>query len=181
MNKVIAEERIVEGRLRLIKGDITLAETEAVVNAANSHLQHGGGVAAAIVRRGGSIIQEESDKIGFVPECEVAVTTAGKLAARYVIHTVGPKGGDPKGDNKLQSAVINCLKKADELQLASISFPAISAGIFGFPRDRCAQILISTARDYLTQNVNSSVKQVDFVLFDEATAQVFKQTLVSGG
>lgn len=179
MNKLIAEEKIGSGVLRILQGDITLAETDAIVNAANSHLKHGGGVAAAIVRRGGKVIQEESDKIGFVAEGEVAVTTAGELTAEYVIHAVGPKGGDPEGDEKLQRAVANSLNKAAELGLASISLPAISSGIFGFPKDRCAEILIASARCYLSDNPDSSVKQIDLVLFDDETAEVFDDTLKS--
>lgn len=177
MNKLIAEEKVGSGVLRILQGDITLAEADAIVNAANSHLKHGGGVAAAIVRRGGKVIQEESDKIGFVPEGEVAVTTAGALAARYVIHAVGPEGGDPEGDEKLRRAVANSLNKAAELGLASISLPAISSGIFGFPKDRCAEILITTAREYLSDNPDGPLKQIDLVLFDDETAEVFHDTL----
>lgn len=177
MNRLIAQEKIGSGALRILQGDITLAETDAIVNAANSHLKHGGGVAAAIVHRGGRAIQEESDEIGFVAEGEVAVTAAGALAAQYVIHAVGPRGSDPEGDEKLQRAVANSLNKAEELSLASISLPAISSGIFGFPKDRCAEILIATARRYLSNNPDSSVKQIDFVLFDDETARIFHDTL----
>ena len=177
MNKLIAEEKTDSGVLRILQGDITVAGTDTIVNAANSHLQHGGGVAAAIVRRGGKVIQEESDRIGFVPEGEVAVTMAGALAARYVIHAVGPKGSDPQGDEKLERAVANSLNKAAELGLASISLPAISSGIFGFPKDRCAEILIATARRYLSDNPDSSLGQIDFVLFDDETAEIFQHTL----
>lgn len=177
MNKLIAEEKVGSGVLCILQGDITGAETDAIVNAANSHLVHGGGVAAAIVRRGGRVIQEESDEIGFVPEGEVAVTTAGALAARYVIHAVGPKGGDPQGDEKLHRAVANSLNKAAELGLTSISLPAISSGIFGFPKDRCAEILIATARRYLSENPNSSIKQIDLVLFDDETVRTFHHAL----
>jgi len=176
VNELLSEQRVSQVRLQIVKGDITLAETEAIVNAANSHLQHGGGVAAAIVRRGGRIIQEESNNIGFVPEGEAVVTTAGQLAARYVIHTVGPKGGDPQGAQKLRNAVVNSLRRADELNVASISFPAISAGIFGFPKDRCAQILIQTACNYVRQHPGTNVRQIDFVLLDHDTAAIFKRT-----
>ncbi len=177
MNNLTAEQKIGAGVLRILQGDITVAQTEAIVNAANSHLKHGGGVAAAIVRRGGNVIQEESDRIGFVAEGEVAVTTAGALAAQYVIHAVGPKGGDPEGDKKLERAVGNSLTKAEELGLASVSLPAISSGIFGFPKGRCAEILIATARRHLSDNPDSSVKQIDFVLFDDETARIFHDTL----
>jgi O-acetyl-ADP-ribose deacetylase (regulator of RNase III) len=162
--------------LRVVKGDLTEAETEAIVNAANSHLQHGGGVAGAIVRAGGRIIQEESDSVGFVPEGEVAATGAGTLPAKYVIHAVGPKGGDPEGDEKLTRAVRNSLDKADELGVASVSLPAISSGIFGFPKQRCAEILLSTARDWLEAHPDSPVAQVDMINIDEETASIFADT-----
>ena len=177
MSQLIAEEVVASGVIRILQGDLTLAETEAIVNAANSHLQHGGGVAAAIVRRGGKIIQDESDAADFVPEGEVAVTGGGALAAKYVIHAVGPRGGDPEGDEKLASACRNALLAAQDLGLTSLSFPAISTGIFGFPKDRAAEILIETVWRYLVENPESSVKQVDFVLWDEETTGVFRRTL----
>ena len=173
MSRLLRELNVGPKLLRVIQGDLTRAETEAIVNAANSHLQHGGGVAGAIVRAGGRVIQEQSDEIGFVPEGEVAVTGAGKLAAEYVIHAVGPQGGDPEGDEKLTSAVRNSLDKADELGVASISLPAISSGIFGFPRERCAEILLGTARDWLQAHPDSPVVQVDMVNIDDETASIF--------
>jgi O-acetyl-ADP-ribose deacetylase (regulator of RNase III) len=179
MNRVILEQSVANGVIRVVQGDITLAETDAVVNAANSHLQHGGGVAGAIVRRGGRVIQEESDRVGFVPEGEVAVTSAGDLAARYVIHAVGPRGGDSEGDDKLARAVASSLAKAAELGLASISLPAISSGIFGFPKDRCAEILIETAWRYLAENPDGPLRQIEFVLFDDETAEIFRRELSS--
>lgn len=179
MSTLIAEKHIGGGVIRVLQGDITLADTDGIVNAANSWLQHAGGVAAAIVRRGGPTIQEESDAAGFVPEGQVAVTGAGELAARYVIHAVGPRGGDAEGDEKLQVAVTNALLAAQELGLTSLSFPAISSGIFGFPKDRCARILVSVAGEYLRVHPESSVRQVDFVLFDDETRDHFAQALQS--
>ena len=177
MSTLMAKKEIANGSIRVLQGDLTLAETEAIVNAANSHLAHGGGVAAAIVRRGGQIIQDESDTIGFVPEGEAAVTSAGTLAARYVIHAVGPRGGDPQGDAKLQRAVQSSLEQAAQLKLADISFPAISSGIFGFPVNRCAEFLQSSAEKHLQDNPDGTIRHIDFVLFDEATAQLFADTL----
>lgn len=174
---LIAEQTIGNGVIRILQGDLTLAETDAIVNAANSHLQHGGGVAAAIVRRGGEIIQQESDQAGFVPEGKVAVTGGGTLAAPYVIHAVGPRGGDPEGDEKLASACREALLAAQMLGLGSLSFPAISTGIFGFPKDRAAAILLATAREYLAQRPDSPVKQVDFVLWDDEMTGLFREEL----
>jgi len=179
MATLIAQTEIGEGHIRVLQGDLTLAETEAIVNAANSHLQHGGGVAAAIVRRGGEEIQRESDAAGFVPEGEVAVTGAGKLAAKYVIHAVGPRGGDPAGDEKLAGAARQALRAAQELGLASLSFPAISTGIFGFPKERAAELLLAAARAYLQDTPAPTVRQIDFVLFDDETTRVFAAALAA--
>ena len=110
--KVISEKNINGKLLRLVQGDITERDTDAIVNAANSYLQHGGGVAGAIVRKGGQIIQDESDRIGFVPVGNAAVTTAGKLPSKYVIHAVGPRMGEGDEDNKLKSAVLKSLQLA---------------------------------------------------------------------
>jgi len=177
MSKLIAQAEAGAGVIRVLQGDLTLAETDAIVNAANSWLQHGGGVAAALVRRGGPEIQRESDAAGFVPEGQVAVTGAGKLAARYVIHAVGPRGGDPEGDGKLASAARQALLAAHDLGLTSISFPAISTGIFGFPKERAATILMAAARDYLQRTPNPTVKQIDFVLYDDETTAIFAAAL----
>lgn len=174
---LVAQLPIGPAVIRILQGDLTLAETDAIVNAANSYLQHGGGVAAAIVRRGGPIIQEESDQAGFVPEGKVAVTGGGALAAQYVIHAVGPRGGDPQGDAKLASACQEALLAARSLGLRSLSFPAISTGIFGFSKERAAQILLATTRDYLAANPDGCVQQVDFVLWDDETTGIFRDEL----
>src|SRR5204862_4217538 len=128
--------------IRLVKGDITERDVDVIVNAANSYLKHGGGVAAAIVRKGGAIIQEESDKIGFVPVGSAVITGAGKLPCKAVIHTVGPRMGEGDEDNKLLRALRSTLTLAAEKGFKSISVPAISSGIFGFPKDKCAKILV---------------------------------------
>ena len=140
--EILGEVLFKATKVRIIKGDITEAPVDAVVNAANSHLQHGGGVAGAIVRKGGRIIQEESDRIGFVPVGGSAATGAGTLPAKYVIHAVGPRWGEGDEEAKLRSAIRSTLKLADKMKLTTIAMPAISAGIFGFPKDRCARITI---------------------------------------
>jgi len=123
--------------IRLVKGDITERNVDTIVNAANSHLKHGAGVAGAIVRKGGSIIQQESDKIGYVQVGSAVITTSGKLPCNAVIHTVGPRMGEGNEDSKLRKAVQSSLKLASDQGFKSISMPAISSGIFGFPKDRC--------------------------------------------
>jgi O-acetyl-ADP-ribose deacetylase (regulator of RNase III) len=173
--KIIEEHRIGDRILRLVQGDITERNADAIVNAANSYLQHGGGVAGAIVRKGGSVIQEESDKIGFTAVGTAAITTAGRLPAKFVIHAVGPRMGEGDEDNKLRSAVLSSLRLASRKRLTSISLPAISSGIFGFPKDRCANILIQTAVDFLNSHGESSLRLVEFCIYDDLTLGYFKE------
>lgn len=161
------EKKINKTVLRLVSGDLTERNVDAIVNAANSHLQHGGGVAGAIVRKGGRAIQDESDKIGFVPVGGAAMTGAGSLPARHVIHAVGPRMGEGDEDAKLMRAVRSALKLADSQGLKSISLPAISAGIFGFPKDRCAAILAGQTAAYLKEHPDTSLALIEFCIFDE--------------
>jgi len=120
--------------LRLVKGDITERDVDVIVNAANSILNHGGGVAGAIVRKGGRLIQEESDKIGSVPVGSAVMTSAGKLRCKAIIHAVGPRMGEGEEDDKLKNAVRTSLLLASQNGFVSISMPAISSGTFGFPK-----------------------------------------------
>jgi len=166
--------RIHQTNIILKRGDITEEETEAIVNAANSYLQHGGGVAGAIVRKGGRIIQDESDRIGETPTGTAAITGAGKLKARAVIHAVGPRMGEGDEDAKLKSATENCLRLADANQIYSLSFPAISTGIFGFPIERCALIMLNAVRAYCMGNTD--IREIRFCLFDENALKVFHET-----
>jgi O-acetyl-ADP-ribose deacetylase (regulator of RNase III) len=173
--KIISEHKINGKVLRLVQGDITDRDVDAIVNAANSHLQHGGGVAGAIVRKGGQVIQKESDKIGFTPVGTAVVTGAGKLPARFVIHAVGPRMGEGDEDNKLKNAVMSSLMLASEKSLRSISIPAISSGIFGFPKDRCAKILVGESVKFLEENKDASLHTVEFCIRDDTTLSYFKK------
>ena len=174
VNKVIREQRFPHDRcLQLVQGDITNEQVDAIVNAANSHLQHGGGVAGAIVRRGGDEIQWESDEIGYVAVGEAALTGAGRLPCGHIIHAVGPQWGEGDEPQKLKGAVLSSLRLADEKGFQSISMPAISSGIFGFPKEQCAHILITTIRDYLQTDDKISLKQVRICLFDVHTVSAF--------
>ncbi len=140
------DEVTINGRtLRLVEGDITDLDTDAIVNAANSHLQLGSGVAGAIRRKGGPTIQRECDQIGHCPVGGAVITGGGNLTARHVIHAVGPLGSDPNADDLLRNATRASLQVAEQNGLRSIAFPAISTGVFGFPIDHCAQIMLSTA------------------------------------
>ena len=166
----------IEGKqLVLLQGDITEMDTDAIVNAANKDLILGAGVAGAIRTKGGAAIQEECDHIGGAPVGGAAITTGGDLKARYVIHAVGPRMGEGDEDRKLADATLNSLKLANEKGLASITFPAISTGIFGFPKDRCARIMLSSVAETLKKE-DTSLTEVVFCLWGEETLQVFQNT-----
>jgi len=179
--KELSEMKVNGKTLRLVQGDITERDVDAIVNAANSYLKHGGGVAGAIVRKGGSIIQEESDRIGFTPVGTAVMTSGGKLKARHVIHAVGPRMGEGGEDQKLRSAVRATLNLAAGKGLKTISMPAISSGIFGFPRDRCARILVGEACDFFEENPESGLEVVEFCVFDDETAAHFAREFKSRG
>ncbi|MEM0121510.1 MAG: ADP-ribose-binding protein [Thermoprotei archaeon] len=164
-------------RLKLVKGDITELESDVVVNAANSWLKHGGGVALAIVRKGGRVIQEESDayvaKYGPVPVGGVAVTTAGSLKAKFVVHAVGPVYGERDHEAKLASAFRNSLMKTDELGAHTVALPAISTGVYGYPLDKCATILSAVLKQCCTNL--KSVNVITVCLYDQESYESFKQ------
>ena len=171
--EILREIKIDNKILKVIKGDLTEENVDAIVNAANSHLQHGGGVAGAIVRKGGRIIQEESNKIGHVPVGKAAITTGGKLKAKYVIHTVGPVWGEGDEEKKLESAVRSALEVAAEHNLKSVSLPAISSGIFGFPKEKAVPIIFNTTVDFLKKE--TSVIEVHFCNIDGLTSSLFAE------
>jgi O-acetyl-ADP-ribose deacetylase (regulator of RNase III) len=159
-------------KVDIVEADLTRMQVDAIVNAANSHLQHGGGVAGAIVRAGGQIIQRESDAIGFVPVGSAAVTGAGSLPCRYVIHAVGPRMGEGDEDRKLENATRSSLERAEELKIASIALPAISTGIFGYPIDRCARIMLRVVRDFEAH----FLQRVVFCLRGDEAYRMFEET-----
>ncbi len=161
--------------LELVEGDITEMETDAIVNAANDRLILGGGVAGAIRRRGGPQIQAECDKIGGTFVGGAVITTGGKLKTKHVIHAVGPRMGEGDEDDKLRNATLNSLKVADENHLKSIAFPAISTGIFGFPIQRCAGIMLTTTAEYLRGN--TGLDRVVFCLYGQDSYDVFARQL----
>ncbi|MBW8016759.1 MAG: macro domain-containing protein [Planctomycetes bacterium] len=157
--------------VELIEGDITGLAVDAIVNAANAQLVLGGGVAGAIARKGGDSIQRQCNEIGGAVVGAAVITGGGDLKAAHVIHAVGPRLGEGDEDNKLRDATRNSLKVADENKLASIAFPAISTGIFGFAMDKCAAIMLSETVDYLKGE--TSLKKVVFCLYDEDALEVF--------
>jgi O-acetyl-ADP-ribose deacetylase (regulator of RNase III) len=165
--------------IRVVQGDLTQEPVEAILNAANGWLAHGGGVAGAIVRAGGQEIQRESDawvaRHGQVPTGGAAITGAGRLACRYVIHAVGPVWRD-RGDEDdlLASAVTNALELAGKHGVTSISLPGISTGIFGFPKARGARVIIQAV---LAVAADSDLQEVNLTNIDGKTASIFAREL----
>lgn len=165
-------------RLRMIVGDITRIEADAVVNAANSALAGGGGVDGAIHRAGGPSIMEELDKIrdktGGCPTGSAVVTGAGRLPAKYVFHAVGPvyrdgKHGEP---DLLASCYRNCLKLAEEHGVRTVSFPSISTGVYRYPIRDASHIALGEVIRHLAQK-ETKIQEVIFVLFSQADYQVY--------
>ncbi len=164
--------------LELLEGDITELEVDAVVNAANEDLVLGSGVAGAILEKGGDSIQRECTRIGGTPVGTAVMTGAGNLLAKRVIHAVGPRMGEGDEDRKLSSAVRSSLALADRHRLKSIALPAISTGVFGFPVDRCARILLTEVHRYLQGG--TKLERVVVCLFGEENFGNFKKELRRG-
>lgn len=162
----------------LIEGDITELEVDAIVNPANEDLKLGGGIAGAILEKGGESIQRECDRIGGTPVGTAVITGSGELPHKHVIHAVGPHMGDGDEDRKLSSAVRACLALADRHGLSSVAVPAISTGIFGFPMDRCARITLTEIHRYLQGG--TKLQRVSVVLYDEDAYQIFERELRRG-
>ncbi len=161
--------------LRLMQGNIALLDVDAVVNAANRNLVLGSGVAGAIRRSGGPAIQAECDKLAPIETGQAVITSGGNLRARYVIHAVGPVAGEGDEERKLDEATTSSLRIALDKRLESLAFPAISTGVFGFPLDRCAEIMLGRTMDVLKKQ--AFPRLVVFCLYDENAMDVFAQTL----
>jgi O-acetyl-ADP-ribose deacetylase (regulator of RNase III) len=178
MRMLLAVKSFHDGRsLELVQGDITAEKVDAIVNAANARLQHGGGVAAVISLRGGPLVQQESDawvrRHGPVTHARPAVTTAGTLPCRFILHAVGPVWGEGDEDAKLRSAVTGCLACAEELQLGSLALPAISTGIFGFPKERAAAIILGAIAAHFDRGWRACLQIVRIMVYDPPTAAAF--------
>jgi O-acetyl-ADP-ribose deacetylase (regulator of RNase III) len=158
----------------LIEGDLTEMETDAIVNAANNDLRHGGGVAGAILRKGGRVIQEESDAIGSIPVGGAAVTSGGNLKARYVIHAASMELGGKATAHSLRSSTAHSLRIAAQMGVKTIAFPAVGTGIAGFPMEECAEIMLAEAVAHLKQGI-TSVQKIYFVLVDHAALETFEK------
>lgn len=167
--------KINDRTLELVEGDITEMDTDAIVNAANAQLILGGGVAGAIRRKGGPAIQAECKKIGGTFVGGAVITTGGDLKAKHVIHAAGPRIGEGNEDEKLKNATVNSLKVADQNNLKSIAFCAISTGIFGFPIQRCAEIMLQMSIEYLKGD--TGLERIVFCLFGTDSYKIFEDQL----
>ena len=174
--------QIAQTDLELIQGDITKAEVDAIVNAANSALVGGGGVDGAIRRAGGDAIEQACAEIrgreGGCPTGKAVITTGGDLHAKYVIHTVGPvwEGGDSGEAELLASCYQESLRLAVENDVQSIAFPSISTGIFGYPTEKAAVVALTAVRDFVEQR-DTAPSSVQFILFDDATYTCYTDAL----
>jgi len=178
MNMLLRETTFPSNKLmQLRKGDITLSDVDVIVNPANSHLNHGGGLAGFLAKKAGSALQQESAEWiktnGPVSHESPAYTGAGNLPFQYIIHAVGPIWGSGQEDKKLEAAVNGTLDLANELNVQSIAIPAISTGVFGYPMDGAANVIISTIKGYLISNSNGSLSTVQLVVFNDQAVTSF--------
>lgn len=169
------------GNIKVQKGDITRIEVDAIVNAANKKLAGGGGVDGAIHRAGGSDIMDELDEIrekqGECPTGEAVITTAGDLPADYVIHAVGPvwNGGEKGEPQLLKNAYLNSLNLAREKKAQKVSFPNISTGVYGYPKQDAAEIAVGAVKGFLEEN--DMPEEVIFVCFDDESYNIYQELL----
>jgi O-acetyl-ADP-ribose deacetylase (regulator of RNase III) len=177
MSQTLVSRSFGRGTVAVVVGDLTDQDTDAIVNAANSALLHGGGVAGAIVRRGGEEIQRESLGKAPVPVGGAVVTGAGRLPSRWVIHAVGPVWGEGNEEAKLRRAVGSALARAEELHVTSLALPAISTGIFGYPKRDGCRAIVEEIVEHLRAPAGS-LREVRLVSIDEETAEHFVASLV---
>jgi len=174
------EFRVGDAKVRLVQGDITDMETDAIVNAANSSLMGGGGVDGAIHKRGGPRILEECKRLRArewpkgLPTGKAAMTTGGNLKTRYVIHTVGPiwRGGNQKEPELLAEAYLNSLKLAASKKLKTVAFPSISTGAYGYPIEKASRIALATVKNFLERE--DKLDKVVFVLFSRNDLEIYR-------
>lgn len=176
VNGVVSMEKNIGGvKIKVLQGDITDQEVDAIVNAANNHLWMGAGVAGAIKRKGGDQIENEAMKKGPIPIGEAIVTSAGKLKAKYVIHAAVMGQDLRTNEEYIKNATLTSLKRAEELKIESIAFPAFGTGVGGFPLDRCAQIMLDQAKDFSQKTKH--LKEILFILFDKRSYDIWSVRL----
>jgi len=165
--------------IKVIKGDITEQNVEAIVNAANNHFIMGGGVAGAIKRKGGKIIEDEAVAQGPVEIGEAVVTSGGNLPAKYVIHASTMDMDFKTDSDKIAAATRNTLKRADEKKIKQIAFPALGCGVGGFPVSEAAKIMLREIKNYLKDNPSSQIKEIIFVMYTQKDFKDFSAVVES--
>jgi O-acetyl-ADP-ribose deacetylase (regulator of RNase III) len=161
------------------QADITKLEVDAIANAANTQLKHGGGVAAAIVRAGGPIVQEESDRVAPIALGEAVETTAGEMPARWVIHAATMELGGPTSEEIIRGATASTLRRADELGATSLGLVAFGTGVGGFPLEDAARIEVEEVRRHLDEG--SQIERVVFAVFGEDAREAFERAVDESG
>lgn len=164
-------------KIELVKGDITGLRVDAIVNAANTDLILGSGVAGAIRRAAGDCVQAECNEIGSIPLGDAVITSAGGLKAKYVIHAAGMHLGRRVTEQALHDATLNSLKRAQDNGVRTIAFPAIGTGVGGLNMARCAEVMLGVLREFFLNNPTPQIEKVYFVLFDDESLEIFKKTL----
>lgn len=171
--------------VQIEQGDITRQKVDAIVNAANKYLRHGGGVAGAIVARGGYAIQRESNdwvsQHGIVTHDHPAITGAGTLPCLHIIHAVGPVWGEGEEIEKLQQAILSSLFVANDLKCQSIAFPAISTGIFGFPMDLAADCFFHSISNFAARETLHFLQVIKIILRELRDCQIFQERFSQTG
>ena len=183
--EVVAREELAGGKVfALVLGNLLEEPVDAIVNAANGHLAHGGGVAAAIARAAGRALGEEGDAIvaerGEIPVGEAVVTTAGDLPQKGVIHAVGPYQGQGQEEERLEKALRSAFLRAHEKGWTSVSFPAVSSGIFAVPLDVCSRAYVAAVRGFWADHPDSSVQSIRLCLFSGPLLDLVKKALAGG-
>lgn len=178
--KILTERIILGTNIKVLSGDITNESVDAIVNAANKQLSHGGGVALAIAQKGGNKIQEESRKIirenGEVKTGEAVLTSGGDLKAKYVIHTVGPIWGEGNEEEKLKKTIKSVLEIAMINNIRSLSIPAVSCGIYGFPKKKGTEIIVRTIIDFINEN-SGKFDEIHLIGINNEIPELFKKAL----
>lgn len=164
--------------IRVVQGDLTEIEADALVNAANNQLWMGGGVAGALKRKGGKSIETEAISKGPIPIGEAVITAGGNLSAKFVIHAAG-MGTDLRTDkDKIRNATYNALKRAHEAKLRSIAFPSIGTGVGGFSMQRAAELMLGTTLSFLRNEPGTSIERITFVLYNDTGYRTFAKELM---
>ena len=164
-------------KIKLFQGDITTLKVDAIVNAANNRFWMGGGVAGAIKRKGGSVIEKEAVAQGAKPVGDVVVTGAGNLSTKYVIHAAVMEQDLVTNGEIIGKATLNTLKKAEELGVGSLAFPAFGTGVGRFPLNECAKIMLGEVFDFLRKRKDIKLKSIIFALYDKPAFEAFQEEM----